>query len=175
MSDSVRDRNQSSDLRSCIRFLCSTSSEKPSSLLDPSAIMIRATLYYINIPDPFLYPSSCTVVFIVLLHMHLTLSIMPLSLCFKKAPLSKMSGLSFEANPNNWYCDLVSMWSTMLTFMVLTQQQASSHIPLMFFDNSQDVVGKVAWVLWEPEELFELSLEKFHLGLLPCQSVPHTL
>lgn len=45
----------------------------------------------------------------------------------------------------------------------------------MFFDNSQDVVRKVARVLWEPEELFELSLEKFHLGLLSCQSVPHTL
>ena len=37
------------------------------TLLNPSALIIRATFYQINLPDPLLYPSYCTVVFIVLL------------------------------------------------------------------------------------------------------------
>lgn len=54
-------------------------------------------------------------------------------------------------------------------------QRATRHLPLMLFDHGQDVVGKVARVLGEPEELLELSLEELHLGLLPGQSVPHAL
>lgn len=45
----------------------------------------------------------------------------------------------------------------------------------MFFDNSEDVIRKVARVLREPEELLQLRFEVLHLGLLPGQSVPHTL
>ncbi|TNN29411.1 hypothetical protein EYF80_060440 [Liparis tanakae] len=53
--------------------------------------------------------------------------------------------------------------------------RSDRHLPLMLSDHGQDVVGQVARVLGEPEELLELRLEELHLGLLPRQRVPHGL
>lgn len=48
-------------------------------------------------------------------------------------------------------------------------------IPLVLFDNSQDIVREMTRVLRKPEELFELIFEKLNLGLLPYQGIPHSL
>lgn len=62
--------------------------------------------------------------------------------------------------------------------IVLATEEATNGahtVPLMFFHNGQDIIREMARVLREPEELLELTFQKFHLGLLPRQRVPHTL
>lgn len=93
------------------------------------------------------------------LHFHTSCSELNQSHLFKKWSLSIRRSLWTEWESK--HLGMVSMFRVIL--------------PLVFFDNSQDVIREVAGVPWEPEELLELSLEKFHLGLLPCQSIPHPL
>lgn len=62
------------------------------------------------------------------------------------------------------------------TLLATEEAMTGAHmVPLMFFHNGQDIIREMARVLRKPEELLELTFQKLHLGLLPCQCVPHTL
>lgn len=65
------------------------------------------------------------------------------------------------------HCLTFTVFKTVVFFL--------SYIPLMFSDNSQNILWKVLWVFWKPKELLQLSFNKFHLCFLFCQSVLHTL